>query len=194
MSVLNELQERSNGLCELCKSTTDLSIFQVPPKKTGGLDESIYACQTCIDQYENPEKIDPNHWRCLTDSMWSEYRSVQVIAWRMLHRIKSEGWPQDLLDMMYLEDDVLKWAGALGDGLAEEDIVKHLDCNGALLQNGDTITITKDLDVKGGGNFTAKRGTPIRNISLVHDNAGQIEGRIQGVQIVILTKFVKKSS
>jgi len=194
MSVLNELQERSGSTCELCGAVSELRVFQVPPKNTGGLDESLYACSTCIDQYEDPDKTDSNHWRSLNDSMWSEYASVQVIAWRMLHRIKSEGWPQDLLDMMYLDDDTLKWAGALGDGLAEEEVIKHLDSNGATLQNGDTVVLTKDLDVKGGGNFTAKRGTAVRNISLVHDNAGQIEGRIQGIQIVILTKFIKKSS
>ena len=49
-----------------------------------------------------------------------------------------------------------------------------------------------DLDVKGSG-FTAKRGTAVRSISLVEDNAGQIEGRINGQQIVILTQYVKKS-
>ncbi|MCW8844130.1 MAG: PhnA domain-containing protein, partial [Rhodobacteraceae bacterium] len=40
---------------------------------------------------------------------------------------------------------------------------------------------------------TAKRGTAVRNISLVSDNAEHIEGRVEGQRIVILTKFVKKS-
>ena len=61
-----------------------------------------------------------------------------------------------------------------------------------LLQAGDTITLIKDLNVKG-ASFTAKRGTAVRNISLVHDNPEHIEGRVEGQQIVILTKFVKKS-
>ena len=47
--------------------------------------------------------------------------------------------------------------------------------------------------MKGGG-FTAKRGTAVRGIGLVHDNPGQIEGRVNGQQIVILTQFVKKST
>ena len=44
-----------------------------------------------------------------------------------------------------------------------------------------------------GANFTAKRGTAVRDISLVADNEAQIEGRVNGQRIVILTKFVKKS-
>jgi protein PhnA len=53
--------------------------------------------------------------------------------------------------------------------------------------------LIKDLAVKGAG-FTAKRGTTVRNISLVPDNEEHIEGRVNGQQIVILTKFIKKSN
>ncbi|MCK4738149.1 MAG: PhnA domain-containing protein, partial [Sulfurimonas sp.] len=49
-----------------------------------------------------------------------------------------------------------------------------------------------DLDVKGTG-FTAKRGTAVRNIGLVSNDAEHIEGRVNGVKIHILTKFLKKS-
>jgi hypothetical protein len=41
--------------------------------------------------------------------------------------------------------------------------------------------------------FTAKRGTAVRGISLVENNAQQIEGKVNGQQIVIFTQFVKKS-
>jgi protein PhnA len=193
MSILAELQTRSDSKCELCGSDKDLNVHQVKPVDVGGLDESLLACATCSSQIDNPDTTDANHWRCLNDSMWSEFDSVKVIAWRMLHRLKNEGWPQDLLDMMYLEEDTAKWAALTGEHLTEDEKIIHKDCNGALLENGDTITLTQDLDVKGGGNFTAKRGTAVRNISLTHDNAGHIEGRINGVHIVILTKFVKKS-
>jgi protein PhnA len=44
-----------------------------------------------------------------------------------------------------------------------------------------------------GANFTAKRGTAVRNIGLVPDNADQIEGRVEGQRIVILCQYVKKS-
>ena len=41
--------------------------------------------------------------------MWSEFLPVQVIAWRMLNRVLSAGWSQDLLDMMYLDEQ--HWSG-----------------------------------------------------------------------------------
>jgi protein PhnA len=112
----------------------------------------------------------------------------------MLYRLQSEGWPQDLLDMLYLDDETLAWAKAgIDDETTTEDSVKHIDSNGVELQHGDTVVLIKDLNVKG-ANFTAKRGTAVRNISLVADDAGQIEGRVNGQHIVILTKFVKKSN
>ena len=70
--------------------------------------------------------------------------------------------------------------------------VEHRDSNGTLLAQGDTVVLIKDLVVKG-ANFTAKRGTSVRKISLVADNPGQIEGRVEDQRIIILTEFVKKS-
>lgn len=63
--------------------------------------------------------------------------------------------------------------------------------NGAALAQGDSVVLIKDLPVKGAG-FTAKRGTVVRGIALVADNAAHIEGRIEGQRIVILTEFVKR--
>ena len=60
-------------------------------------------------------------------------------------------------------------------------------------ENGDTVTLTQDLNVKG-TSFTAKRGAAVRRIRLVEDNPGQIEGKVNDQTIVILTKFVKKSA
>jgi protein PhnA len=123
--------------------------------------------------------------------MWSQVPAVQVMAWRMLSHLEAEGWPQDLLDMLYLEDDVLVWAKAAGSDVDEDDTPPTLDNNGAVLQSGDTVTLIKDLDVKGAG-FTAKRGTAVRNISLTN-NPEHIEGRVNGVRIVLLTCYLKKS-
>ncbi|MDY8135631.1 PhnA domain-containing protein [Aquimarina sp. 2201CG5-10] len=192
MSTQKELQVRSGSICELCGSTDNLSVYKVPKSPNVGLDSSVLACSTCIEQMEDPEKMNPNHWRCLNDSMWSQVPGVQVLAWRMLTRLRAEGWPQDLLDMLYLDEEALEWAKATGEGEDSEDTVKHVDVNGVILQAGDSVVLIKDLDVKG-ANFTAKRGTAVRNISLVHDNPEHIEGRVSGQHIVILTKFVKKS-
>ncbi|OIO71965.1 MAG: PhnA protein [Zetaproteobacteria bacterium CG1_02_53_45] len=190
MSTETELQTRSESKCELCGATDSLGVYEVPPAAGGSADECVYICNTCRGQIENPESVDANHWRCLNDSMWSQVPAVQVMAWRMLNRLRGEGWPQDLLDMMYLEDDTRGWAEAGSDAANEEKII-HRDSNGVVLEAGDSVTLTKDLDVKG-SSLTAKRGTAVRNIRLVHDNAEQIEGRVDGQMIVILTKFVKK--
>lgn len=193
MSTEQDLQNRSESKCELCSATENLSVYEVPPNSDGNADQSILICNTCKEQINNPDKVDPNHWRCLNDSMWSQVPAVQVMAWRMLTRLSPEGWPQDLLDMLYLEADVLNWAKADGAGKPNNNDVIHKDSNGAVLESGDTVTLIKDLNVKG-ANFTAKRGTAVRGISLVADNAEHIEGRVEGQRIVILTQFVKKSN
>lgn len=191
MTINKDLHERSEGKCELCSSTNELSVYLIPPESTSNADHSIVTCKICREQIESPDKTDPNHWRCLNDSMWSQVPAVQVMAWRMLTRLSAEGWPQDLLDMLYLDENTLSWAKASDEG-ESESTVQHLDSNGAVLEAGDTVTLIKDLNVKG-ANFTAKRGTAVRGISLVADNPEHIEGKVEGQRIVILTKFVKKS-
>ena len=193
MSLLQELQDRSGNQCELCISKDDLSIYEVPPVSTGGVDGSLLACSTCIEQIEDAEKTDANHWRCLNDSMWSEFRAVKIVAWRMLSRLRKEGWPQDLLDMMYLEDDDVRFAKESGDHLDESEKIIHRDANGAILQAGDSVVLIKDLKVKG-SSMVAKQGTAVRRISLDHENAKYIEGKVGPTQIVIITDYVKKMS
>lgn len=193
MSVEKELQTRSGGQCELCGSTSGLTVFEVKPTSNRGGDENVLACTTCNGQMLDPETVDPNHWRCLNDSMWSEVPAVKVVAYRMLTKIANEGWPQDLLDMIYLEEETLEWAKA---GLLAEEVaieIKHIDSNGVQLQSGDSVVLIKDLVVKGRGSFTAKRGTVVRGISLDHSNGDFIEGKVEGQQIVLITKYVKKN-
>lgn len=192
MSIEQTLVERSENSCELCASKDGLEVYGVGPDCDGSLEQSVLLCSVCRTQIEDAETVEENHWRCLNDSMWSQIPAVQVLAWRMLSTLSSKGWPQDLLDMLYLEDDVLIWAKA---GVEENagDLVIHRDSNGTELNAGDSVTLIKDLVVKGGG-FTAKRGTLVRSISLVADNEEHIEGKVSGQQIVILTQFVKKSS
>jgi len=191
MGLLEDLQARSGTKCELCAATVTLKVYEVPPKSTGGVDGSLLGCETCIGQIENPDTMDANHWRCLNDSMWSEHPPVQVVAWRMLSRLKSEGWPQDLLDMMYLDDKDLNWAKATGEGVAEGDKIIHRDVNGVILNTGDSVVLIKDLKVKG-SSLVAKQGTAVRRISLDPENAEFIEGKVGPQQIVIITKYVKK--
>jgi protein PhnA len=199
MSIDRELRARSGGggddgdeRCELCASVDDLAGFWVAPRPDDAAENFALLCVTCRARIEQPDSLDANHWRCLNDSMWSQTPAVQVLVWRLLTRLRAAGWPGDLLDMLYLDDDTQAWAQAGESATGEEDI-SHLDSNGALLTAGDTVILIKDLAVKG-ANFTAKRGTAVRGISLVVDNPEQIEGRVNGQQIVILTRFVKKST
>ena len=193
MSIEEELHVRSESKCELCGAADNLGVYEVPPGSNGSADESVLICGTCREQIENPEKVDVHRWRCLNDSMWSQVPAVQVMVWRMLKRLSSEGWPQELLDTLYLDENTQTWAEATGEGKSDEVTVKHVDSNGAVLNAGDAVTLIKDLPVKG-ASFTAKRGTVVRGILLVVDNPEHIEGRVSGHHIVILTKFIKKAN
>jgi protein PhnA len=59
------------------------------------------------------------------------------------------------------------------------------------LLDGDTVVLTKSLDVKG-STINARVGTVVRNIRIVKDNFEQVEGRIENQLIVILTKYLRK--
>ena len=61
----------------------------------------------------------------------------------------------------------------------------------AILEAGDSVVLIKDLKVKG-SSMVAKQGTAVRRISLDHENAKYIEGKVGPTQIVIITDYVKK--
>lgn len=193
--MANEAQliERSGNSCELCGSTNNLSAYGIPPDGGSRPENSLFVCEKCLSQLEKKEELDPSHWNCLRESMWSDVPAVQVVVWRLLNRMKNETWAVDLIDQMYLDDDNMQWAKATGDHLESDGDDVHRDSNNAILRTGDSVTLIKSLDVKG-SQINAKIGTVVKNIKLVADNTAQIEGKIEGQQIVILTKFVRKSS
>ncbi|WP_295122610.1 alkylphosphonate utilization protein [uncultured Chitinophaga sp.] len=191
MKLEEQLLRRSEHKCELCQSGEGLSPYEVPHAPGSGDDIHILVCSKCLAQLEKKEELDSSHWRVLSEAMWSEVVPVQVTAWRMLHRLKQESWAADLLDMMYLADDTLVWAKATGDHENDSAVELHKDCNGAVLQGGDSVVLIKSLDVKG-STLNAKMGTVVKNIRLVEENKEQIEGKIEGQVIVILTKYVRK--
>ena len=65
------------------------------------------------------------------------------------------------------------------------------DSNGTLLAEGDSVTLIKDLKVKG-SSLTLKRGTMVKNIRLTN-SAGEVEGRAGGSTMVLRTEFLKKA-
>ncbi|RYE59669.1 MAG: PhnA protein [Sphingobacteriales bacterium] len=191
MSLEKQLQTRSGNKCELCTADGNLAVYEVPPTDNANADNSILVCKTCLDQIEKTEQINSEHWKVLTETMWSEFAPVQVVAWRMLSRLRNEGWAADSLDILYLADETLEWAKKTGDHEQDGTVEFHQDSNGARLLEGDTVVLIKTLDVKG-STISAKLGTVVKNIRLVHDNTEQIEGKVEGQTIVILTKYLRK--
>ncbi|MFT5007139.1 MAG: protein PhnA [Yoonia sp.] len=173
-AVLNidELHARAGNACEICGGTDELDLVEITTQ------DAVLLCNVCADVAPAPT----GHWRALEGAAWSVEPSVQIAVWRKLDEL-SEAWATDAQANMMMEPDVAARAAAMP--------IVHRDAHGAVLSSGDTVVLIKDLPVKGAG-FTAKRGTAVRSISLVSDNAGHIEGRVESQRIVILTEFVKK--
>lgn len=80
-------------------------------------------------------------------------------------------------------------ADAQAAGSDDDRVIK--DSNGNVLQDGDTITVIKDLKVKG-SSLVVKVGTKVKNIRLV-DGDHDIDCKIDGIGAMKLkSEFVKK--
>jgi protein PhnA len=64
------------------------------------------------------------------------------------------------------------------------------DSNGTVLKDGDSITVIKDLKVRGSSGVI-KRGTMVKNIRLT-DDADEVEGKVEKSVMVLRTEFLKK--
>ncbi len=194
MKLEEILTQRSGNTCELCQSTHNVQLLEVLPQDQRNESNCMMACATCKAQIEKKEEPNSLHWAaCLPEAMWSEVLGIKVTAWRMLNRFRNETWAADNLEMLYLDDEHLAWAKATGDHENDATVTLHKDANGHILQTGDVVVLTKSLDVKG-SSLNAKMGTVVKNIRLVEDNTEQIEGKIEGQVIVILTKYVRKQN
>jgi protein PhnA len=191
MALIDTLKERAGICCELCTGTDGLTAYAVPPDAQAHERDNVLVCSKCLLQIEKNEELDKSHWACLQTSAWSDVPAVQIVAWRMLNRLRHESWAADLLDMIYLDDANLEKAKKTGDHENSGDVDLHRDCHGQQLQNGDSVVLIKSLDVKG-STINAKMGTVVKNIRLVPDNTSHIEGRVESQLIVILTQYVRK--
>ena len=82
-------------------------------------------------------------------------------------------------------------ASELAAKQAATENVEVRDAVGNLLQDGDQVTLVKDLNVKGAGQ-TLKQGTLIKSIRLTGD-AQEIDCRYPGIKgLVLRAEFVKK--
>ncbi len=84
-----------------------------------------------------------------------------------------------------------EWSPSQAAAEAEANAIK--DANGNILQDGDNITIIKDLKVKGASG-PLKQGTKVKNIRLVYDSDHNIDCNIPGFGAMSLkSEFVKKA-
>ncbi|MFQ6372139.1 zinc ribbon domain-containing protein YjdM [Shewanella sp. YIC-542] len=82
-----------------------------------------------------------------------------------------------------------EWSLNAEEHVEEEASVK--DANGAVLNDGDTVTVIKDLKIKG-SSLVVKVGTKVKNIRLV-DGDHNIDCKIAGIGAMQLkSEFVKK--
>lgn len=183
--ITQPLLLRSKGNCELCTAAPAAIAFAVSPKTNDAIENEVAICTTCAAAMESTDHAE--HWQCLAGSIWNAEPSVQALSYRLLQQYAAQDWAADILSAVELPEDVVEWAMSAYDKKA-----LHLDANGVELLYGDTVVLTQVLNVKG-ANFMAPKGTIVRKIKLVADNAEQIEGKINGQTIVILTKYVRKN-
>jgi protein PhnA len=189
--MIHSLANRANNTCEICSiATTNLNAFAIYPKAGNNADEQVALCDDCNNFITTNNYSNPNHFSALTGSIWSETPAVKVLSYKLLQQLNTETWAAEALDGAYLDEAELLWANAETEAAA--NAVIHKDAYGVVLQNGDSVLLTDNLNVKG-TSFTATKGTKVLKIRLVHDNAEQIEGKVNGTTIVILTKFVRKT-
>lgn len=96
-------------------------------------------------------------------------------------------------DEYVYDDESGEWmtSAELAAKQAAANQVEVRDAVGNLLQDGDQVTLIKDLDVKGAGQ-TLKRGTLIKSIRLTGD-AQEIDCRFDGIKgLVLRAEFVRK--
>jgi len=173
-----------SSICELCGSDDGVSVVELPVSDTSE-EQSVYLCTNCNTQIDSGD-LDESHFNCLNDSMWSETPAAKIMSYILWSRLGR----QDMIEMMYLEEDELKLAELAVS--AEANKLVYRDANGVELHTGDSIVILKDLEVKGAG-FTAKRGTTVTRIGLAPGDEGHVEGRVNGTKIFIKTEFIKKA-
>ena len=96
-------------------------------------------------------------------------------------------------DLMVCPECAHEWTEAEAAAAAAALLVR--DANGNVLQDGDTVVVTKDLKVKGYGGAKVKVGTKVRNVRLVPGGDHDIDCRVDGFgQMGLKSEFVRKVS
>jgi protein PhnA len=93
-------------------------------------------------------------------------------------------------DNFVCPDCAHEWPAQAAAPEAEEARV-HKDAHGNILNDGDTVTLIKDLKVKG-SSLVIKGGTKIKNIRLV-DGDHDIDCKVDGQSMLLKSEFMKKA-
>ncbi len=113
-SLGRPLSRRAHSRCELCEARgTRLVPFEVAPipeEPDPGC--AVLICERCLAGAQGG-RLDPNEWRFLENSAWSDVAPVQVAAVRLLGRLSAAGadWATDLQQNLYLPPEVEEWLG-----------------------------------------------------------------------------------
>jgi protein PhnA len=95
-------------------------------------------------------------------------------------------------DQWICPDCAHEWPNSPEDKTEDSENIKiHKDAHGNILQNGDTVTLIKDLKVKG-SSLVIKGGTKIKNIRLV-DGDHDIDCKVDGQSMLLKSEFMKKA-
>jgi len=108
-----DLARRAKSKCELTGAAgVPLRPYEVPPVAAEpDLDRTLLVSEACHEVLEYPKRLAGRGWQCLAEVVWSELPAVQVVAWRMLNELaKREDWAREVLDGVFLDDDVETWA------------------------------------------------------------------------------------
>jgi protein PhnA len=93
-------------------------------------------------------------------------------------------------DNLICPDCSHEWSAIVSKEESEE-IRVHKDAHGNVLSDGDTVTLIKDLKVKG-SSLVIKGGTKIKNIRLI-DGDHDIDCKVDGQSMLLKSEFMKKS-
>ncbi len=104
-----ELARRSGSKCELCKAAgVKLNVAEVKASsEVPDIMNCVFICDECYRGIDNPSKM-PEHWRCLSISIWSETEPVKLISAKVLRNLSEKhSWASDVLEEVYFDEDEL---------------------------------------------------------------------------------------
>ena len=92
---------------------------------------------------------------------------------------------------VYTTHDLCRRSCKISNFAPQQETMEPKDSNGTILKEGDSVTLIKDLKVRGTSSVL-KRGTLVKNIRLT-DDAAEIEGKVEKSVMVLRTAFLNKA-